>query len=140
MRTPLFLLLLILIVLFSSFQHVFRASPPGSRFFHCAWRASSAPEAEESQGKQRAYQVSSSPLFQGRPGILRERLRVFGWQHLNSWVQTGLLISTSPLPNRYRDFQRTGDQHLGSVVGQGIKSISLIIGQAVVEGLGHVRH
>lgn len=64
---------------------------------------------------------------------------VFGWQHLYSWVQTGPLISTSPLPNKYRDFQRTRDQHLGSS-GQEIQSISLIIRQAMVGSLGHVRH
>lgn len=60
---------------------------------------------------------------------------VFGWQHLNSWVQTG----PSPLANKYRDFQRTRDQHLGSS-GQEIQFISLIIGQAMVGSLGHVGH
>lgn len=92
-------------------------------------------KAKETNGPIR----SVAPPSQGCPGTLVECFGISGWQHLNSWVQTGPFISTSPLPNKYRDFQRTGDQHLGSL-GQEIQSISLVIGQAMVGSLEHVKH
>lgn len=92
-------------------------------------------KAKENNGPIRSVAAFSGAARESS----RSALESLGGSTLNSWVQTGLLNSTSPLPNKYRDFPRTRDQHLGSV-GQEIKSISLIIGQAMVGSLGHVRH
>ena len=65
---------------FSSLQHVFRASPSGSRLFHCAWRASATLATEESHREKWTHQVSRG-LFpmaaQWSPGVF--------WKHWFEW-------------------------------------------------------
>ena len=65
---------------FSSSQHVFRASPSGSRLFHCAWRASTTLATEESHGEKWTHQVSRG-LF---PMAAQWSHEVF-WKHWFEW-------------------------------------------------------